>query len=346
MGAWYVLSAMGLFEMDGGASVDPVYEIASPLFEKITIQLDSEYYPGKEFTIEARNTSKENRYIQSATLNGKPLNQFWFSHADLVKGGKLVLTMGSEPNKEWAANCELPCVMDVEPIVTTPYTTNTEKVFDTETTVYLACVTKNAVIHYTTDGSVPDKNSPVYQKPFMVIKTAKIRMIAYRGEQASLRAETEFKKAEPVKPVLRSEVEPGLSYKYTHGIYRMVNDMLNVQPLKTGIIPRFTIDLREKDQFFSFDYEGYIDIPEDGEYTFSLACNDGGRMYIDDRVLINNDGLHPVVEVPKTIKLKKGLHPISVKYFQEGGLNGLTVSWQGPGIPKQEIPALVLYHKK
>jgi hypothetical protein len=142
------------------------------------------------------------------------------------------------------------------------------------------------------------------------------------------------------------EVEAGLTFKYTHGIYRMVNDFLELPPLKTGIISHFAIAPREKDQYFSFDYEGYINIPEAGEYTFYLATNDGGRFYIDDQMLINNDGLHPMVEVKKAIPLKAGLHPISVKYFQEGGRNGLLVSWEGPGFEKQEIPASVLFHKE
>ncbi|WP_205510682.1 GH92 family glycosyl hydrolase [Longitalea arenae] len=103
MGAWYVMAAMGLFQTDGGASVKPFYEIGSPLFEKATIQLDPTYYPGKTFTIEARNVSDKNRYIQSATLDGKPLTKPWFYHADLVDGGSLVLEMGPEPNMEWGS---------------------------------------------------------------------------------------------------------------------------------------------------------------------------------------------------------------------------------------------------
>jgi hypothetical protein len=346
MGSWYVMSAMGLFEMDGGSSVDPVYEISSPLFEKVTINLDRNYYKGSEFIIEAKNSSKINRYIQSATLNGKALDQFWFRHADLVKGGKLVLVMGPEPHKKWATTCDLPQVMDVEAIVTTPYLNNTERTFETERMVQLACDTKDARIYFTLDGSAPGKNSKIYREPFAVNKTTTVKMIAYRGEQASLPAEAVIKKAGAVRLVSRSEVDPGLTYKYTHGIYRMVNDILNVPPLKSGIIPNFSIEPREKDQFFSFDYEGYINIAKDGVYTFYLATNDGGRLYIDDQQLINNDGLHPVVEVDKQVTLKAGLHPISVKYFQEGGVKGLTVSWQGPGILKQEIPAAVLFHKK
>ena len=142
------------------------------------------------------------------------------------------------------------------------------------------------------------------------------------------------------------DVKPGLSYKYSHGIYRMVNDMLNATPLKTGVVPNFTMEPKEKEQFFSFDYEGYINIPKEGDYTLYLATNDGGRLYIDGYMLLNNDGLHPVVEVNKPVSLIAGLHPISVKYFQEGGTNGLIVSWQGPGLEKQEIPASVLFHKK
>lgn len=106
MGSWFVMSSMGLFEMRGGAAVKPEYEIGSPLFDKITIHLDPDYYPGGTFVVEAKNNSKENVYIQSAKLNGKPLNRPWFYHSDLVNGGKLVLEMGPEPNKNWGSRLE------------------------------------------------------------------------------------------------------------------------------------------------------------------------------------------------------------------------------------------------
>ena len=106
MGAWYVMSAMGLFQMDGGASIDPIYEIGSPIFEKTIIQLDTNYYPGNTFTIEAKNVSYKNKYIQWAKLNGSELNKPWFYHSELVAGGKLELMMGPEPNKEWGSNPE------------------------------------------------------------------------------------------------------------------------------------------------------------------------------------------------------------------------------------------------
>lgn len=100
------MMAMGLFEMDGGCSTKPIYEIGGPLFSRIVIHLDRKYYPGPEFVIEAKNNSLENVYIQSAALNGKPLNRPWICHGDVVKGAKLVLTMGPEANKNWGSNAE------------------------------------------------------------------------------------------------------------------------------------------------------------------------------------------------------------------------------------------------
>lgn len=101
MGALFALISMGLFELDGGAATEPTYEITSPVFDKVEIELNNDYYPGKTFTIIAHNNSDRNMYIQSARLNGKPLDKYYFSHADFIKGGTLELEMGPTPNKAW-----------------------------------------------------------------------------------------------------------------------------------------------------------------------------------------------------------------------------------------------------
>ncbi len=101
MSAWAVMAAIGLFQTDGGCRVDPVYELASPLYETITIDLGRRYGRGSTFTIRAKNVSRKNMYIQSATLNGKPLASSIFPASELLKGGELLLEMGAEPNKEW-----------------------------------------------------------------------------------------------------------------------------------------------------------------------------------------------------------------------------------------------------
>lgn len=93
------MSALGLFQMVGGCSEKPYYELASPRYPKITIHLDGKYNRGKTFVIEAPNASKENKYIQSVTLNGKPVNGFKISQEEMLKGGKIIIEMGNEAKK-------------------------------------------------------------------------------------------------------------------------------------------------------------------------------------------------------------------------------------------------------
>jgi len=98
MSAWYVLAASGIHPICPG---DGKYEITSPVFNKITVQLDQHYAKGKQFTIIAENNSPTNLYIQSIRLNGKTYHESYLKHEDIIKGGELVLEMGSSPVNEW-----------------------------------------------------------------------------------------------------------------------------------------------------------------------------------------------------------------------------------------------------
>ena len=97
MGSLAVLMKIGLFQVDGGTSSKPKYQIGSPIFDKIEIALNQTYYSGKKFVIEALHNSKDNVYIQSITLNGKPLGRYYLYHDEIIKGGHLILKMGSKP---------------------------------------------------------------------------------------------------------------------------------------------------------------------------------------------------------------------------------------------------------
>lgn len=101
MGSLAVLLKIGLFEMNSGAEQRSVVELGSPIFDRITIHLDNNYYSGKTFVIEAKNNKPENYFIQSATLNGEPQQNQWIFHDVITKGGKLELEMGNAPNKNW-----------------------------------------------------------------------------------------------------------------------------------------------------------------------------------------------------------------------------------------------------
>jgi predicted alpha-1,2-mannosidase len=97
--SWYVLSALGFYPECPGS---PIYEIGSPIFASSSITMGN----GKTLTVIANHVSAQNKYIQSATLNGKPWDKPWFAHADIAAGGELVLEMGSHPNVTWGSRPE------------------------------------------------------------------------------------------------------------------------------------------------------------------------------------------------------------------------------------------------
>lgn len=99
---WYLMDAIGLFQIEGGTRVEPFYEIESPSLKKITLDLGGRFNRGEKFTIEAKNTNRTNMYVQSVQLNGKPLQDFKLPASELLKGESLILEMGPEPNKNWS----------------------------------------------------------------------------------------------------------------------------------------------------------------------------------------------------------------------------------------------------
>jgi predicted alpha-1,2-mannosidase len=97
LGAWYVMAGSGLFDVKGLTEQEPVFGISSPLFDRITIRLDENYYPGKKFVIETQNNSKDNMYIQSMMLNGASLKATFLPFSDIVRGGAMTVRMGNTP---------------------------------------------------------------------------------------------------------------------------------------------------------------------------------------------------------------------------------------------------------
>lgn len=103
MSAWYLFSALGFYPVNPNSGI---YAIGSPLATKAEIKLDKKHYGGRTFKVIAENNSKENIYIQSASLNGKALSRPWIKHEEILNGGTLRFVMGSKPNMEWGRGAE------------------------------------------------------------------------------------------------------------------------------------------------------------------------------------------------------------------------------------------------
>jgi predicted alpha-1,2-mannosidase len=106
LGAWYVMAALGLFDVQGHASSNPTFQFGSPQFDKVTIQLLND--PGKRLIIETENNSLQNKYIKSLQFNGNLIENCWINRSELMKGGTLKFEMDSIPNKNWGVKTPPP----------------------------------------------------------------------------------------------------------------------------------------------------------------------------------------------------------------------------------------------
>ena len=100
MGSLSVLMKIGVFQMNGGTEENPEYQIGSPIFNRITIKLDPNYYQGKSFVIKAENNNEMNVYVNKVEFNQQAIENFAIKHADIVNGGELILEMTNKPKTE------------------------------------------------------------------------------------------------------------------------------------------------------------------------------------------------------------------------------------------------------
>jgi predicted alpha-1,2-mannosidase len=106
LGSWYVMTSLGLFDVKGFTDAKPIIELGSPIFNKATIVLGNH----RKLIIEVKNNSKSDMYVQSVEFNGKPLDNCWLYRDELMKGGKLLFTMGNKPNIAWGSKVPPPSV--------------------------------------------------------------------------------------------------------------------------------------------------------------------------------------------------------------------------------------------
>ncbi len=145
---------------------------------------------------------------------------------------------------------------------------------------------------------------------------------------------------EPENP---ANVASGVDYQYYEGTWNYLPNFGLIYPVKSGTIDNISLSPIQRQDNFAMQYSGFIDIPADGYYTFYLNSDDGSKLFIGDLNLINNDGLHAVSEASGRIGLKKGKHAFTVTFFEKGGGQSVTLSYEGPGMGKQLVPSSKLY---
>lgn len=203
-------------------------------------------------------------------------------------------------------------------------------------------VPKGLTVRYTMDGTEPNKNSLLYTAPFRVNQTTIIRAKSFDAtgnESISVKA---------YYRVLTSKQLHPLTYKYYElPELEFLPDFDKLPVAKTGTTNEPGIyELPHRGVNFGVVIEGYIKVDKPGNYTFSTLSDDGSKMYVNGREVVNNDGNHGAKQKAGDIELTAGYHAIKVVYYNGGGGRTLNVFYKGPEIIKQYIPADVLYGKK
>lgn len=207
----------------------------------------------------------------------------------------------------------------------------------------------NALIRYTTDGSVPDANSPLYQSPITVSKACTITAALFHRQARSELTRVDVREnAAPDE----AQLAPGLSWQLYDGQFSSDpgyddSGLFNSPHTVAAKGVDSAIGLEGgKTENYALAFNGFIRIEQDGVYTFSTTSDDGSTLSIAGAKVVDNDGLHAVQEKSGRVFLKRGFYPIRIGYFQAGSAQALSVAMEGPGITKGPIDPKLLFHKE
>ena len=114
--------------------------------------------------------------------------------------------------------------------------------------------------------------------------------------------------------------------------------MKKLDPAKTGTVEKINFPIKKLAQAFGGSLAGYVNIPVEGVYTFTLLSNDGSVLYLNDEMIVDNDGAHSSEKSSGQAALEKDYHAFKLDYFQAGGGKALKAFIEGPGMEYQEIP--------
>ncbi len=134
----------------------------------------------------------------------------------------------------------------------------------------------------------------------------------------------------------------GLAYKYYEGNWTALPDFDKLQPQATGGVEKIDVAPRQRDDQFALRFEGALAIDQEGDYTFHVASDDGSRILIDGKRVVDNDGIHGPQSKSGKVKLTKGVHLVTVDFFEAAGGEEVKAEFEGPGIGRQEIASAII----
>ncbi len=207
----------------------------------------------------------------------------------------------------------------------------------------------NPNVRYTLDGSEPTKDSPVCETMIKISEpcTLKVKSIGsrYKNYPTVTRVFTE---GEYIKaPKTAKNLKPGLKYSYYEGVWDSIPDFSKLTPVKTGITDKIDFSFALKRDSFAVQFEGYLHITEKNMYNIWVVSDDGSKVYFNNQLLLDNDGLHSSdVPVVKLLPLEPGYYPVMIRYFEKTGGEAIDLGYLiGNGRPVPFSKEMLFYKK-
>lgn len=202
-----------------------------------------------------------------------------------------------------------------------------------------------AMIRYTTDGTDPVTSSTAYKDGIVLSHSATIKARSFvKGKAVSEIVERKFEKAAPWISVDLFKAEPGLNVNYYEGEWEKLPDFRAIPSKETDVLHSISPGKYVGREKYGVVLQGYLDIPATAIYSFFLSSDDGSALYIDGNKVIDNDGLHSMVEKRGTAPLAAGFHSIRVEFFENTGGDDVQLFIESEKIKRHQIPAKMLVH--
>lgn len=202
----------------------------------------------------------------------------------------------------------------------------------------------NIELRITMDGSDPVAESPLATAPIVLTDTTKLAVRGFRNQRpVTPIARAEFRKVAPrAADTSPGELQPGMHYQCFEGEFERLPDFAALNPTRSGACSNLDRTIATREDRFAIRYDGYIRIPRGDVYQFTLASDDGSRLYIGDTLLIDHDGLHSLSEKTAEIALAAGFHRFRVHFFEATGGHELIVTMRtADGAPSAVSDAML-----
>lgn len=333
MSAWYVMSAIGMYQVCPG---NEQICLTTPLFDTVKLHFQN----GKTFTITTYKETPDAKYISSSSLDYKNYSKSYILYDQLMKGGKLSYMLSRNPSASWGTGNNAPAdsISSMETIIPEPYTLNGSLTYIDSVQVALKAYSLNDKIYYTLNDSTPTNMSNLYTHPFYVKKTCSVKSVAYNGADHSGVNITSYTRIPPgrsVKVLTTPDPQytdggPEALIDYQHGT---TNFRLGKWQGYQGQDFEAVVDLGKEENIkvvkaeFLQDTRAWILMPKYVEFSYST---DGKHFAELDR--IDND--LPDTDLTPTIKVfMHDLKPKKMRYVKVFARNyGKLPPWhQGAG---------------